>query len=118
MAKAQTNTLALARIDTEEKLLDVRLRLKGKAAVDLADYQRAYAATTGESAPRSAASPRFSIRSKTRESPSRGCLAVWLVLAHGAPFGRGQTHPNLPAAEPRVQRAARRALERPNDLAG
>ena len=49
MAKAPTNTLALARIDTEEKLLDVRLRLKGKAAVDLADYQRAYAATTGES---------------------------------------------------------------------
>ena len=49
MAKAQTNTLALARIDTEEKLLDVRLRLKGKAALDLADYQRAYAATTGES---------------------------------------------------------------------
>ena len=51
MAKAQTTTLALARIDTEEKLLDVRLRLKGKAAVDLADYLRAYAATTGESAP-------------------------------------------------------------------
>ena len=30
------------------KLLDLRLRLKGKAAVELADYQRAYAATTGE----------------------------------------------------------------------
>ncbi len=31
----------------EEKALDVRLRLKGKAAVDLADYQRAYAETNG-----------------------------------------------------------------------
>jgi hypothetical protein len=45
MAKAAT--LALARIDLDEKLIDVRLRLKGKAAVDLADYQRAYAATNG-----------------------------------------------------------------------
>ena len=48
MAKAPTTTLALPRIDREEKLLDLRLRLKGKAAVELADYQRAYAATTGE----------------------------------------------------------------------
>jgi hypothetical protein len=47
MAKAATPTLALPRIDLDEKLLDVRLRLKGKAAVDLADYQRAYAATNG-----------------------------------------------------------------------
>jgi hypothetical protein len=48
MAKPAIPALALARIDTEEKLLDVRLRLKGKAAVDLADYQRAYAAINGE----------------------------------------------------------------------
>jgi hypothetical protein len=48
MAKTPSTTLALPRIDTEEKLLDVRLRLKGKAAIDLADYQRAYAATTGD----------------------------------------------------------------------
>lgn len=47
MAKAATPTLALPKIDLEEKLLDVRLRLKGKAAIDLADYQRAYAATNG-----------------------------------------------------------------------
>ena len=48
MAKTSTTTLALPRIELEEKVLDVRLRLKGKAAVDLADYQRAYAATTGD----------------------------------------------------------------------
>ncbi|MDZ4374939.1 MAG: DUF2274 domain-containing protein [Phenylobacterium sp.] len=48
MAKTPSTTLALPRIDIEEKLLDVRVRLKGKAALDLADYQRAYAATTGD----------------------------------------------------------------------
>ena len=39
--------LALPKIDLEEKSLEVRLRLKGKAAVDLADYQRAYQALNG-----------------------------------------------------------------------
>ena len=42
MAREPRTTLALPKLDTEEKTLDVRLRLKGKAAVDLADYQRAY----------------------------------------------------------------------------
>ena len=40
--------LALPKIDLEEKTLEVRLRLKGKAALDLADYQRAYQALNGE----------------------------------------------------------------------
>jgi len=40
--------LSLPKIDLTEKTLDVRLRLKGKAAVDLADYQDAYRATHGE----------------------------------------------------------------------
>jgi hypothetical protein len=48
MAKAPF-ALALPKIDLEEKTLEVRLRLKGKAAVDLADYQRAYQALNGES---------------------------------------------------------------------
>ena len=47
MARESKTTLALPKIDLEEKTLDVRLRLKGKAAVDLADYQRAYAETNG-----------------------------------------------------------------------
>ena len=48
MAKPATTTLALPRIDLEEKSLDVRLRLKGKAAIDFLDYQRAYEAANGE----------------------------------------------------------------------
>ncbi len=48
MAKASSTPLALARIDKEEKVLDVRVRLRGKAAQDVADYQRAYAAANGE----------------------------------------------------------------------
>ena len=36
--------LALPKIDLEEKSLEVRLRLKGKAALDVADYLRAYQA--------------------------------------------------------------------------
>jgi len=40
-------TLAISRIETEEKMTDLRLRLKGKLAVDLADYLRAYAETNG-----------------------------------------------------------------------
>jgi len=47
VARETKTTLALPKIDLEEKALDVRLRLKGKAAVDLADYQRAYAETNG-----------------------------------------------------------------------
>ena len=47
MAKPPT-ALALSKIDLEEKTLDVRLRLKGKAALDLLDYQRAYEAAHGE----------------------------------------------------------------------
>jgi hypothetical protein len=39
------------------------------------------------------------------------------VLAPTSPFGAGQTQPTLPRAESRVQRAERRALERPDDLA-
>ena len=49
MARETKTTLALPKIVLEEKALDVRLRLKGKAAVDLADYQRAYAETNGQS---------------------------------------------------------------------
>ena len=48
MAKAPT-TLALPKLDREEKTLDLRLRLKGKAAVDLLDYQKLYEADHGES---------------------------------------------------------------------
>jgi hypothetical protein len=40
--------LALPKIDLEEKTLEVKLRLKGAAATDLADYQRAYQALNGE----------------------------------------------------------------------
>jgi hypothetical protein len=40
-------TLAIRRIETEEKMTDLRLRLKGKLAVDLADYLRAYTETNG-----------------------------------------------------------------------
>lgn len=47
MARTPMTTLALAKIDTEEKTTDLRLRLKGKLAVDLADYLRAYAEANG-----------------------------------------------------------------------
>ena len=48
MAKTPTPApLALAKIDLEEKSLEVRLRLKGKPAVDLMDYLRAYQALNG-----------------------------------------------------------------------
>jgi len=46
MARAPA-TLALARIDLEDKATDLRLRLKGKLAVDVADYQRAYVEANG-----------------------------------------------------------------------
>ena len=48
MARRQTTpALALQKIDLEEKNLEVKLRLRGKAAVDLLDYQRAYQALNG-----------------------------------------------------------------------
>ncbi len=45
---AKTPAPSLPKIDLTEKVLDVRLRLKGKVAIDLADYQAAYQATHGE----------------------------------------------------------------------
>jgi hypothetical protein len=41
MARAPMTTLALARIDLEEKTTDLKLRLKGRIATDLADYGEA-----------------------------------------------------------------------------
>jgi hypothetical protein len=43
MTRPAKPTLSLAKIDLEEKVTDLRLRLRGKLAVDLVDYQRAYA---------------------------------------------------------------------------
>jgi hypothetical protein len=40
--------LALAKVDLEERSLEIRLRLKGAAALDLLAYQRAYQALNGE----------------------------------------------------------------------
>lgn len=40
--------LALPKIEKEEKTLDLRLRLKGRAALDLTEYQKAYEAEHGE----------------------------------------------------------------------
>ena len=48
MPKSPAPALALPKIDLEEKSVEVRLRLKGKAAVDLLEYQRAYQALNGE----------------------------------------------------------------------
>ena len=47
MARETKTTLALPKIDLEEKTTDLKLRLKGKLAVDLADYLRAYVETNG-----------------------------------------------------------------------
>jgi hypothetical protein len=47
MAKSSPAPIALPKFDLEEKTMEVKLRLKGKAAVDLADYQRAYQAARG-----------------------------------------------------------------------
>jgi hypothetical protein len=38
----------LAKINLEEKVTDLRLRLRGKLAVDLVDYQRAYAQSNAQ----------------------------------------------------------------------
>ncbi len=40
--------LALPEIDLEEKVVEVKVRLKGPAAVELSDYQRAYKALNGK----------------------------------------------------------------------
>ena len=48
MAHDTKMTLALPKIDLEEKTTDLKLRLKGKLAVDLADYLRAYVETNGQ----------------------------------------------------------------------
>ncbi|MBV9511527.1 MAG: DUF2274 domain-containing protein [Caulobacteraceae bacterium] len=48
MAKSPSAPIALAKLDLEEKTLEVRLRFKGKAALDVADYQRAYQAAHGQ----------------------------------------------------------------------
>lgn len=49
MAKSPAPPIAVPKLDLEEKSLEVRLRLKGKAAVDVADYLRAYQAAHGTS---------------------------------------------------------------------
>lgn len=48
MAKSPAPPIGIAKLDLEEKSLEVRLRLKGKAAVDVADYLRAYQAAHGQ----------------------------------------------------------------------
>jgi hypothetical protein len=40
--------LALGKVDLEDKVQEVKLKLKGQGAVDLVDYQRAYQALNGE----------------------------------------------------------------------
>lgn len=45
MAKSPAPTpLALAKIELEERSLEVKFRLKGRSAVDLLDYKRAHQA--------------------------------------------------------------------------
>ena len=48
MARPPVQTLCVARIETEEKTTDLKLRLKGKLAVDLADYLRAHNDINGQ----------------------------------------------------------------------
>jgi len=48
MASQPKPILALGRIDLEEKVTDLRLKLRGKLAVDLADYQRAFAQSNAQ----------------------------------------------------------------------
>ena len=49
MTRPAKTALALGKIDLEEKTTDLRLKLKGKLAVDLADYQRAFAQANDQS---------------------------------------------------------------------
>jgi hypothetical protein len=46
-ASSAAKPVALARIDTEEQILDLKLKLKGRLASDLAAYQKAYAEAHG-----------------------------------------------------------------------
>ena len=48
MARTPPPPIALGKIDAEEKSMEVRLRFKGRAALDLADYLRAYQAANGQ----------------------------------------------------------------------
>lgn len=48
MPRPSPSSLALPKFEKEEKALDLRLRLKGRAALDLLEYQRAYEADHGE----------------------------------------------------------------------
>jgi len=48
MGREPKTGLALPKIELEEKSIDLRLRLKGKPAVDLADYRAAYVEANGE----------------------------------------------------------------------
>ncbi len=47
MAKSPSPPIALAKLDLDEKSLEVRLRFKGKPASDVIDYLRAYQAAHG-----------------------------------------------------------------------
>jgi hypothetical protein len=48
MTRPAKPTLSLAKLDLEEKVTDLRLRLRGKLAFDLVDYQRAYAQSNAQ----------------------------------------------------------------------
>ena len=48
MTRPTKPTLSLAKIDLEAKVTDLRLRLRGKLAIDLVDYQRAYAQSNAQ----------------------------------------------------------------------
>ena len=48
MAKSPSPPIALPKLDLEERTLEVRLRLKGRAAIDVADYLRAYQVHHGQ----------------------------------------------------------------------
>jgi hypothetical protein len=79
LAKTPTPpALAPPTIDLEERTLDLRLRLKGKAAIDVTDNPRAYAALNGdpiEASPwsnrSSPASSRLIAASRPRAGPIR-----------------------------------------------
>jgi hypothetical protein len=47
MARTPMTTLAIPKIELEEKTTDLKLRLKGRIALDLADYLRAYGEANG-----------------------------------------------------------------------
>jgi len=47
VSRTNKTSLALPKFDAEEKTLELRMRLKGKPAVDLTDYREAYVAENG-----------------------------------------------------------------------